>query len=121
MRIPIFVVLVTAFISLSVLSAGLLFSITVYLARDTVIELVRDKLHVMLELIADRIDPDLGSAELSRSIDEAAVVIGSVAFILDENDVLVAHPMIASGVSEPGPPAQIDPTISTLMSGERRG
>ena len=118
MRIPIFVVLVTAFIGLSVLSAGLLFGITVYVARDTVIELVRDKLDVVLGLVADRIDPDLGSAALSRSIDEAAVVIGGVAFILDENGLIIAHPMIASGVSEPGPPEQIDLTISTLMSGE---
>ncbi len=118
MRIPIFFVLVTAFIGLSVLSAGLLFGITVYVARDTVIELVRDKLDVVLGLVADRIDPDLGSAALSRSIDEAAVVIGGVAFILDENGLIIAHPMIASGVSEPGPPEQIDLTISTLMSGE---
>ena len=42
MRIPIFVALVIAFIGLSVLSAGLLFGITVYVARDTVIEQVRD-------------------------------------------------------------------------------
>lgn len=95
-----------------------MFGITAYVARDTVIELVRDKLDVVMGLVADRIDPELGPAALSRSIDEAAVVIGGVAFVLDENGLIIAHPMIASGVSEPGPPEQIDLTIATLMSGE---
>ena len=118
MRIPIFAVLVTAFTALSILSAGILFWITFHVLGNTIRELYEDRGDVFAELIAERIDPTLDPATLSREIDQLGSIRGATVFVLDGDGKMVAHPLIGSGVAEPGPPGGIDPIITTVLQGE---
>ncbi|MEE9589924.1 MAG: adenylate/guanylate cyclase domain-containing protein [Hyphomicrobiaceae bacterium] len=116
MRISIFLLLLIVLSVASVAPAGILFWTTFTVMRETIKDLYDDRANFFFSVAAERIDPILSPAELSREIDSLGIMAGGNGVVLDAEGMVVAHPLIGSGIAEPGLPAQVDPVLARLMS-----
>ncbi len=116
MRISIFVVLLVVLSVVSVAPAGIIFWTTFTVMREPIKDLYDDRANFFFSVAAERINPILSPAELSREIDSLGIMAGGNVVVLDAEGMVVAHTLIGSGVVEPGPPPQVDPVLARLMS-----
>ncbi len=116
MRISIFLLLLIVLSVASVAPAGILFWTTFTAMRETIKELYDDRADLFFSVAAERIDPALSPAELSREIDNLGIMAGGTVVVLDAGGMVVAHPLIGSGIAERGLPAQVDPVLARIMS-----
>lgn len=118
---PLAVVLATAAALLAVVAMAVVLALAFRNLHRNTVALLGERLEVALALIAEGLDPTLSPTALSRRIDRLALHAGGVAFVLDAENRLVAHPQIASGLLKPGLPARrADAIIAAFLSPKAR-